>query len=77
MEDFYGFGKALRALRRERGESVAALAERIHVPVERVQEWEQGGEPPTVAQLERALEALGASRGALVQWLERLEIEGD
>ena len=75
MEDFYRFGPALEGLRREQGVSVAALATALEVSAERVEEWERGGEPPTVAQMERVLEILQVGRGALIQWMERLEIE--
>ncbi len=76
MEDFYRFGVALAELRREQGVSVEALAAALGLDVERVQQWETGDERPTVAQVERALRVLQADHGTLIEWLERLEIEG-
>ena len=76
MEDFYRFGLALAELRREQGVSVEALAAALGLDVERVQEWEASGEPPTVAQMERALRVLQVRHGDLIAWMERLEVEG-
>ncbi len=60
------FGSRLRRLRENRGLSQAQLAEKAGVPIDSVQNWEQGRTRPRLEALGKLAGALGASVDALV-----------
>ena len=61
------FGVRLRELREREGLSQSGLAERVGIPIDSIQNWEQGRTRPRIEALGKLARALGVTVDELVQ----------
>jgi transcriptional regulator with XRE-family HTH domain len=61
------FGVRLRELREKNGLSQSELAERVGIPIDSIQNWEQGRTRPRIEALGKLARALGVTLDELLQ----------